>query len=433
MNLCKFEKLQKYVSYDGGHSWEALAEYMKGDIIESASTDCYVCPILYDWRVVQGEFVCDGTTKRELLQKYESYDCGHTYTPTIPSEFMNGNVIETGSTDCGYIPPQYRWVMTPNTRCVEAEFYYREITSSTCDNAANKYKITEYQVSYDSGTTWTTTSTTSTLIEEDSAECGYRTRSISTATTCVGYDKYQLTEYQESRDYGQTWTTTGTSPTTLIEEDSEDCGYHPPYDGKFKATYSDGTIREVECDVDWLSTNDTKPSGYEYSAMTTAIIGDCVVEIQATAFSSCSSLSSVTIPNSVTMIGGSTFSGCESLVSIVLPKHLEAIEGYTFSSCSSLTSITIPNSVSTIENSICSFCSSLSSVVIGSGVTSIGDSAFIFCGSLASVTVNATTPPTLGSDVFKYTASGLKIYVPSGSVNAYKAAWSTYANNIQSQ
>lgn len=54
-------------------------------------------------------------------------------------------------------------------------------------------------------------------------------RTLATATTCVGYDKYTLEEYQVSLDEGVTWTTTATSATTLIEANSPDCGYVPSF------------------------------------------------------------------------------------------------------------------------------------------------------------------------------------------------------------
>ena len=75
----------------------------------------------------------------------------------------------------------------------------------------------------------------------------------------------------------------------------------------------------------------------------------------------------------------------------------------------------------------------LTSVIIPDSVTNIGDSAFANCNFLTSVTVKATTPPTLGNDVFTNNASDRKIYVPSESVEAYKSAsgWSVYADSIQ--
>ena len=57
---------------------------------------------------------------------------------------------------------------------------------------------------------------------------------------------------------------------------------------------------------------------------------------------------------------------------------------------------------------------------------------FYNCTSLTSVTIEATTPPTLGNNVF-YNTNECPIYVPSESVEIYKAAngWSNYASRIQ--
>ena len=77
--------------------------------------------------------------------------------------------------------------------------------------------------------------------------------------------------------------------------------------------------------------------------------------------------------------------------------------------------------------------SALTSVIIPSSITSIANYAFNGCRVLASVIVEATTPPTLGINVFSNTSNNLVIYVPAGSVDTYKAAsgWSTYASQIQ--
>jgi len=56
------------------------------------------------------------------------------------------------------------------------------------------------------------------------------------------------------------------------------------------------------------------------------------------------------------------------------------------------------------------------------------------CSNLISVTILATTPPTLNSSSeFNNNATGRKIYVPSESVETYKAAssWSSYASYIE--
>ena len=58
-----------------------------------------------------------------------------------------------------------------------------------------------------------------------------------------------------------------------------------------------------------------------------------------------------------------------------------------FSSCLSLTSVTIPESVTSIGNSAFSNCSALTSIVIPKGVTSIGDGAFFWCFGLTTVII----------------------------------------------
>ena len=56
--------------------------------------------------------------------------------------------------------------------------------------------------------------------------------------------------------------------------------------------------------------------------------------------------------------------------------------------------------------------------------------AFGSCSGLTSITIEATTPPTIGTNAF-YRTNDCPIYVPSGSVNDYKAVWSSYSSRIQ--
>ena len=109
------------------------------------------------------------------------------------------------------------------------------------------------------------------------------------------------------------------------------------------------------------------------------------------------------------------------------------INFYAFGKCVNLTSVEISNSVTAIGESAFSNCVSLTSLTIPNSVTSIANFAFQSCSGLLSVTVQATNPPTIGIDVFSYTHANLVIYVPSESVDTYKAAsgWSTYADRIQ--
>ena len=210
------------------------------------------------------------------------------------------------------------------------------------------------------------------------------------------------------------------------------------------------------------------------TGLTSVTIGNSVTSIGNWAFYGCSGLTSVTIPNSVTSIGNWAFSGCTGLTSPVynthvfafmptsysgaytIPDGIESIAGAAFYECTGLTSVTIPNSVTsigaiafngcydltsvTIPNSVTSIgdfafygCYSLTSVTIPNSVTSIGEWAFAFCNGLTSITCEAITPPALNqsNDGIFYEASNCPIYVPCGTLDAYKTAWSNYASRIK--
>jgi hypothetical protein len=159
-----------------------------------------------------------------------------------------------------------------------------------------------------------------------------------------------------------------------------------------------------------------------------------VTTIGDAAFSGCTGLTSITIPSSVTSIEDGTFSNCFALTNITLSFGVIIIGNSAFYSCISLTSVDIPSSVTTIGNSAFYNCTSLTSVNIPSSVTTIGNSAFYNCTSLTSVIVQATTPASLGSNVFMSCAAEMLIHVPSGTAADYFAAdgWKDYASQIVS-
>jgi len=136
------------------------------------------------------------------------------------------------------------------------------------------------------------------------------------------------------------------------------------------------------------------------------------------------------IPNSVTSIGDYAFSSCRGLTSVTIPNSVTSIGNYAFEWCRGLTSVTIPNSVTSIGSFAFLECSGLTFITIGSSVTNIGSYAFQGCRGLTSVTIKAMTPPALNQsnyDIFY----GCPIYVPCGTLEAYKTAWADYASRIK--
>ncbi len=129
-----------------------------------------------------------------------------------------------------------------------------------------------------------------------------------------------------------------------------------------------------------------------------------------------------TIPNNVTSIGDGAFGNCSSLTSVTIPNSVTSIGSGAFGNCSSLTSVTIPNSVTSIGNQAFSGCTGLTSVTIPNSVTSIRNGAFWNCSSLTSITCEAVTPPTLSNTFSGVDKSTCVLYVPAGSVSAYKYA-----------
>lgn len=110
-------------------------------------------------------------------------------------------------------------------------------------------------------------------------------------------------------------------------------------------------------------------------------------QIGDNAFSSCRSVSNVSISFGVTNIGYSAFNGCNNLERIDIPESVTNIEGSAFNGCSNLKRINIPESVTNIGSSAFNGCSSLERIDIPNGVTDIGFSTFFGCKKLIRVTI----------------------------------------------
>ena len=187
------------------------------------------------------------------------------------------------------------------------------------------------------------------------------------------------------------------------------------------------------------------------SSLRSISIPNSVESIGMNAFRECYYLTSVTIGSGVTSIGNAVFSSCHSLTSMVveagnpiydsrencnaiiekatntliagcsdtsIPSSVKSIGDWAFYGCYYLTSITIPNSVTSIGADAFNGCTSLSSITIPNSVTSIGGEAFARCNNIKTIHIKATTPPSIGLDIFSTKVRTANI--PCGTKEAYE-------------
>ena len=146
----KYAKEKKQVSTDNGMTWNDVvpAEYQRGIKLEDDSPDCgYEPTIEYRWVTVQNGYVCSGTTKYSQEKKQYRIDGGE-WQDTNPLETRRGStVIEAQSTDCGYIAPQYRWYQAPSTDyvCSGTSKYYKEYYQVSNDGGQTWQNVSPVQ------------------------------------------------------------------------------------------------------------------------------------------------------------------------------------------------------------------------------------------------------------------------------------------------
>lgn len=155
----------------------------------------------------------------------------------------------------------------------------------------------------------------------------------------------------------------------------------------------------------------TMPSAYPWYAHKSDIavvqIEEGITNVPDWAFAEYGNLTTVSLPSTLKSIGNASLEEC-AFDKIYLPEGLETIGDYAFQ-MGQLTAVCIPSTV-----------------------TSIGTVAFQENENLTSVGCYASTPPTLGDDVFK-NCPITDVYVASVDVETYKedANWSAFADEIK--
>ena len=266
-----------------------------------------------------------------------------------------------------------------------------------------------------------------------------------------------------------------------------------PKHDKENIQFEDLRVKAICC-KNWDTNNDGELSYAEAAAVTD--IGDVfsrdadilaftefkyftgVTSLSAKAFTACKNLWKINIPENVVNFGdgntdgitfGSSPSGKDNyygtflgagIVSITLPerfetigvgafhysalrninfnKNLKNIKNAAFKQCNDLCSINLPNGLTKIGSRAFSYCDNLTSVTIPESVTSVGEEAFCNNDKMSIIYCKPSDPPTCKTTNSSYgplgysSVSGKIIYVPTESVNAYKAAegWKQHQNLI---
>ncbi|MDE6048430.1 MAG: leucine-rich repeat domain-containing protein, partial [Paramuribaculum sp.] len=171
--------------------------------------------------------------------------------------------------------------------------------------------------------------------------------------------------------------------------------------------------------------------------VTDLVIPETVTSIKKNAFYRWQGLTSVTIPNSVTSIGNDVFYGCSRLTEV----HISSLEAWCnidfFGDFSSnplhkahnlylngelVTDLVIPETVTSIKKNAFYGCSGLAEVTIPNSVTEIGENAFYSCTGLTKVKSLNPVPPVAGSAFDTSTQDNAQLFIPNGSLDAYKSA-----------
>ena len=190
-------------------------------------------------------------------------------------------------------------------------------------------------------------------------------------------------------------------------------------------------------------------------SLTNVTIPDSVTSIGREAFAFCYSLTNATIGHNVTSIGHYAFRYCTRLASITISRSVTNIGSFVFGSCPNLTAITvdslnalyssadgilfdknqtrlikcperkagsysIPKAVTSIATAGFYDCTSLTSVTIPASVTNIGGNAFWFCTKLTAITVAATNSVygSLDGVLFNKNQTSL-VQCPGGKAGSY--------------
>lgn len=175
--------------------------------------------------------------------------------------------------------------------------------------------------------------------------------------------------------------------------------------------------------------------GYNYTgdksnSLRKLVLEKYVTEVSSSSYTQCKALETILINSDSITVANFAFNYNPKLKEVIINSPSSSLGNSVFNGCPELTTFIVAEGCTKLGQECLRDNPKLTELVLPSTITSIGKWCFSSSG-IKSLTVKATTPPSAGGVL------GLNndciIYVPSESVNAYKAAsrWSAYADNIQ--
>lgn len=163
---------------------------------------------------------------------------------------------------------------------------------------------------------------------------------------------------------------------------------------------------------------------YSGTSLKAIVLPSGVTSIGRSAVGGLRCASAIVFPPTVTSYVPSSFQGYYTLRTIVYPTATDDDSvGVFVRQCFALRSVVFPPTLTSIGGYSVENCCALESFTIPASVTSIGTSALRYAYSLRELHFKSSTPPALGnSGVFDGLPTTCKIFVQTGSLEAYTSA-----------
>lgn len=181
----------------------------------------------------------------------------------------------------------------------------------------------------------------------------------------------------------------------------------------------------------------TYPGGLQATEYT---IPAGVTTLEGGAFGSNSYIKTVEVPAGVTTLGVGVWQQCSALQTVTLPEGITELPEATFLQCTNLQNPTLPHGLKSIGKQAFAYCTNITAITFPSAVSSIGEQAFLaqdyptyMQTKLTAVTVHSRTPCPIAQNAFMTKTYNGTLYVPTGCVDAYKAAegWKNFKTILE--